>query len=195
MGKRTKLHSLMHVGFVAAIFFGALIFLPHALAESHTITIYNVEYKEITSEFSVSASFGGFSSVNDNWQVLLTVHDSTGLSSAEFISFSLNDQKNFEVISFDSLGSVMIENVSLDIENGSLVVNSFVIGYEQSDELKVGLLLRNDSGQQSALDFALVNPGSSNVSENPSCGQLREMIDMSVIPSEVGDEILLKAGC
>ena len=102
LGKRAKTHSLMYVGFVAAIFFGALIILPHALAESHTVTINNVEYKEITSEFSVNASFGGFSSVNDNWQVLLTVHDSTELSSVEFISFSLNDQKNFDVISSDA---------------------------------------------------------------------------------------------
>ena len=113
-----------------------------------------------------------------------------GISSAEFVSLS-SDSSDFEVISPDLRGFVMIESVTIDVDVVS--IDAFVIGIEDSTDVKVGLFLKNESNSN-VLDFTSIDSESSN-DDNLSCEQLTELINNIMIPSEIGESLLVKSGC
>ena len=167
---------------------GTLFFGHQALAESEQITITNINYDETISSFSVSANLENFDT-SGVLQILLIVYDPNGFSSSELISLS-SDSSDFEVITPDLRGFVMIESVTIDVDVVS--IDAFVLGIDSTDA-KVGLFLQNESNNN-VLDFSSIDSESSN-DDNLSCEQLTELIDSSMIPSEIGEALLAKSGC
>ena len=168
--------------------------IPQTMAEesSPSITITNTTLDQ-TGLLQVNAEIANFTSTNQGWQIALIVYDEISMGESQVISFALDSQQNFEIINFGGFGMLLIENLTVDLDAGKIVIDAFSAGFE--GQTTIGLMVQNDSDPssiQSDIDYAYTD---SQEDASPTCDTVHQLIELAIIPHEISAEFLEYGGC